>query len=97
MGLVVGIYSVIGGLVLGLLIAGVFARRSEGVKGRMVNFLGVAYFTVPASVVVIFHLAFWVITGNPPIKLFDSRPDVDIPPASSAQDYMTYYMDGQIT
>ena len=48
MGLVVGLYSVIGGVILGLLLAAVFARRSESFGSGLVNFLGAAWLTVPA-------------------------------------------------
>ena len=81
MGLVVGLYSVIGGVVLGLLLAAVFASRSESIGSGLVNFLGAAYFTVPASTIAVFLVAFWFIAGRPPIDIFKSGPDV--PPASS--------------
>ena len=98
MGLVVGIYSMIGGLVIGLILAGIIARHSEGATSSIVNFLGAAYFTVPASTAATFFAAFWMITGKPPFDLFGSRsrPDYDIPPVSSARDYTKYYLDGQI-
>ena len=81
MGLVVGLYSVIGGVVLGLLLAAVFASRSESIGSGLFNFLGAAYFTVPASTIAVFLVAFWFIAGRPPIDIFKSGPDV--PPASS--------------
>ena len=94
MGLVVGLYSVIGGVILGLLLAAVFASRSESIGSGLVNFLGAAWLTVPASTVAVFLIAFWFITGRPPIDIFSSGPD--IPPASSAQEYTEHWWNGQI-
>lgn len=94
MGLVVGLYSVIGGVILGLLLAAVFASRSESIGSGLVKFLGAAWLTVPASTVAVFLVAFWFISGRPPIDIFSSGPD--IPPASSAQEFTKYYLDGQL-
>jgi antitoxin component YwqK of YwqJK toxin-antitoxin module len=85
---------VIGGVILGLLLAAVFARRSESFGSGLVNFLGAAWLTVPASTVAVFLVAFWFITGRPPIDIFRLGPDV--PPASSAREYTEHYLNGQI-
>lgn len=94
MHLVVGLFSLIGGLVLGLVLAAAFASRSDGTGSGFVNFIGLASRTVPTSVVAMFLVGFWLVTGDPPFDLFKSGPD--IPPASSAREYTSYYLDGQI-